>query len=72
MDQSESIPVRTLFSGTIEVLSGLLKKCPPKQRDALRRAMATLRETLPQAEKAHADYPRADVATELHLSAGIV
>ena len=72
MEQSESIPVRTLFSGTIEVLSGLLKKCPPKQRDALRRAVATLRETLPQAEKAHASYPRADVATELHLSAGIV
>ena len=72
MEQQECIPVRTLFSGTIEVLSGLLKKCPPKQRDALRRAMATLRETLPQAEKAHADYPRADVATELHLSAGIV
>ena len=72
MEQSESIPVRTLFSGTIEVLSGLLKKCPPKQRDALRRAMATLRETLPQAEKAQTNYPRADVATELHLSAGIV
>ena len=72
MEQSESIPVRTLFSGTIDVLSGLLKKCPPKQRDALRRAVATLRETLPQAEKAQTNYPRADVATELHLSAGIV
>ena len=72
MEQLDAIPVRTLFSGTIDALSDLMKKCPPKQRDALRRAVATLRETLPQAEKEQADYPRADVATELHLSAGIV
>lgn len=72
MEQTESIPVRTLFAGTIDVLNELLKKSPAKQRDALRRAVATLREALPQAEKAQADSHRADVAAELHLSAGIV
>ena len=72
VEQTESIPVRTLFSGTIDVLSELLKTCPPKRREALRRVVATLRETLPEAEKTQATYPGAEVATELHLSAGIV
>lgn len=72
VEQLDAIPVRILFLGTIDALSDLLKKCPPKQRDALRRAVATLRETLPQAEKEQAACPQADVATELHLSAGII
>ena len=72
MEQTEHIPVRTLFSETIDVLGELIKKSPPKQREALRRAVVTLRETMPHAEKARADYPRVEVATELHLSAGVV
>ncbi len=72
MEQTESLPVRTLFAETIEVLGRLLKKCPPNQRASLRQAMATLRETLPQAEKEQPAPPVSTIATELHLAAGIV
>lgn len=72
MEQSATIPVRTLFSETIEVLGSLIKQSRPKQREALRQAMETLRETLPRAEKARSELPSADVATAIHLAAGIV
>ena len=72
MEQTESLPVRTLFAETIEVLGRLLKKCPPNQRASLRQAMATLRETLPQAEKEQPAPSVSTIATELHLAAGIV
>ena len=42
MEQFESIPVRTLFSGTMQVLDRLSKTSSPTERAALRRAMATL------------------------------
>lgn len=70
MEQIESIPVRTLFTGTIQVLERLIKQSPPKQREALRRAKATLRASLAEAELS--EPPRTEVAKELHLAAGIV
>jgi transcriptional regulator with XRE-family HTH domain len=72
VDQTESIPVRDLFSRTMQVLDRLSKDASPQERIALRRAMTTLRTSLPQAEKAQADTPSLDVVSQLRLAAGIV
>ena len=69
MDQTESIPVRDLFSRTMQVLDRLSKDASPQERIALRRAMTTLRTSLPQAEKAQADTPSLDVVSQLRLAA---
>jgi hypothetical protein len=72
VEQTESIPVRDLFSRTMQVLDHLSKEASPQERIALRRAMTTLRTSLPMAEKAEADTPALDVVSQLRLAAGIV
>ena len=52
MEQTESIPVRTLFSGTMQVLERLSKTSSPTERAALRRAMALAPDARVRAERA--------------------
>lgn len=72
MEQTESIPVRDLFARTMQILDHLSKEASPQERAALRRAMTTLRTSLSMAERAEAELPALDVASQLHLAAGIV
>jgi transcriptional regulator with XRE-family HTH domain len=72
VEQAESIPVRTLFSRTMQILDHLSKEASPQERAALRRAMTTLRTSLSMAERAEAELPALDVASQLHLAAGII
>ena len=43
MELTDAIPVRTLFARTIETLVGLVEQRPPRERAAIRKAIATLR-----------------------------
>ena len=72
MEQFESIPVRTLFSGTMQVLDRLSKTSSPTERAALRRAMATLGNALPRAEREQTETVSTDTGAQLHLAGGIV
>ena len=72
MEQSESIPVRTLFSGTIQVLDRLIKQSPKARRVELRRARETLRASLNDAEKTQPVGPGPEATPLLQLAAGIV
>ena len=72
MEQSESIPVRTLFSGTIQVLDRLIKQSPKERRVELRRARETLRASLNDAEKTQPVGPNPEATALLQLAAGIV
>ena len=72
MEQTESIPVRTLFSRTIRVLDRLSKQGTTQERAALRRAMETLRTSLPKAEENESDYLDETPSNQLQLAAGIV
>ena len=72
MEQFESIPVRTLFSGTMQVLERLSKTSSPTERAALRRAMATLGNALPRAEREQIETVSTDTGAQLHLAGGIV
>ena len=72
MEQLESIPVRLAFSRTMQVLDRLSKSGSPTDREAVQRAMATLRSCLPRAEKAQAKQSPPTAVEQLHLAAGIV
>ena len=51
MEQFESIPVRAAFSRTMQVLERLSKQGTLQQQASLRRALETLRRSLPAAEE---------------------
>ncbi len=70
MEHSATLPVSTLFSGTIHALPRLIDQRPPKERAAIRRAIETLRSSLPQAEKVLAEAPEAHGAMQPRLAAG--
>ncbi len=72
MEQLESIPVRLAFSRAIQVLDRLRKNGTPTERAALQRAMATLRSSLPRAEREQAEQVPPTAVEQLHLAAGII
>ena len=72
MEQLESIPVRLAFSRAIQVLDHLRKNGTPTERAALQWAMATLRSSLPRAEREQAEQVPPTAVEQLHLAAGII
>ena len=72
MEQTEHIPVRTLFAGTIQILDRLIKQSPKERRVELRRARETLRASLNDAEKTQPVVPNPEATPLLQLAAGIV
>ena len=76
MEQTDAIPVRTLFARTIETLASLVEKRPTKERAAIRKAIATLRATQGHAEAAQSESQIASSLDALdaqpRLAAGIV
>ena len=72
MEQTEHIPVRTLFAGTIQILDRLIKQSPPVRRDELRAARATLRSSLIDAERTELPMTDVEAAAQIQLAAGIV
>ena len=76
MELTDAIPVRTLFARTIETLVGLVEQRPPRERAAIRKAIATLRATQEHAEAAQGDTQPASSLEPLdaqpRLAAGII
>lgn len=70
MEQSTPIPIKSLFAGTIEAMSAVAAKRPPRERAAIQRAIQTIRSTQPHAEKLPMPPAAADVAPR--LASGIV
>lgn len=72
MEQSESIPVKTAFSVTMKALERLSKTGSLTERVAIQRALATLRTSLPRAEKEQPESDSAKTIPSLQLASGIV
>jgi len=72
VEQFESIPVRAAFSRTMQVLERLSKQGTLQQQASLRRALETLRRSLPAAEEYDSDGLLDDAGSPLQLAAGIV
>mgnify|MGYP000113652666 CR=1 FL=1 len=76
MEDTDAIPIRTLFGQTIDTLAELVEQRPAKERAAIHRAIATLRASQEHAEAVQAE--RRGVAAESsldlqpRLAAGIV
>lgn len=70
MEQSPPISIENLFAGTIEAMSAVAAKRPPREQAAIRRAIQTIRSTQPHAEKLPVAPAAADAAPR--LASGIV
>jgi len=72
VERTESIPLRAAFSMTMRALERLTKTGTQTERQAINRAMATLRTSLPKAEKEQHEQGPPTALEQLHLAAGIV
>ena len=72
MEQTESISVRMAFSRTMQFLERLSKQGTLQERAARRRAIETLRSSLPKAEECEAEQSDEGAQDQLRLAAGIV
>ncbi|HNN97802.1 MAG TPA: hypothetical protein PKI03_36305, partial [Pseudomonadota bacterium] len=67
MENTDAIPIRTLFGQTIDTLAELVEKRPAKERAAIHRAIATLRASQAHAEAMQGERRDAPAESSLDL-----
>ena len=72
MEQSSQIPISTLFGSTIEAMAAVAMQRPPRERVAIERAIQTIRDTQPHAERLPHPLAAATVDITPRLASGIV
>ena len=72
MEETNSVPVRTLFSTTIYALDELIQKSPRKRREPLTRAKNAIEAVLSDVSETDAVTMQNNASRQLHLASGIV